>query len=53
MVIYARGGSEGTAAEAASRTGRRAELSKLLLKSLPPSFKTAPKYTLYIARLCL
>lgn len=34
MVIYAMGGSEGTAVEAASRTGRRESGEKLLVKSL-------------------
>lgn len=34
MVIYARGGSKGTAVEAASRTGRRESGEKLLVKSL-------------------
>lgn len=34
MVIYARGGSKGTAVEAASRTGRRESAEKLLVKSL-------------------
>lgn len=34
MVIYARGGSKGTAVEAARRTGRRESGEKLLVKSL-------------------
>lgn len=34
MVIYARGGSEGTAVEAASRSGRQESGEKLLVKSL-------------------
>lgn len=34
MVIYARGGTEGTSVEAASRTGRRRSAQKLLVKSL-------------------
>lgn len=34
MVIYARGGSKGTAVEAVSRTGRRESAEKLLVKSL-------------------
>lgn len=34
MVIYARGGSEGMAVEAASRSGRQESGEKLLVKSL-------------------
>lgn len=37
MVIYAMGGSEGTAVEAASRTGRRESGEKLLVKSTSTS----------------
>lgn len=56
MVIYARGGSKGTAAEAESRTGRWESVEKLLVKSLHLCFfplYTASQYNNCMNTACL